>query len=337
MDSVLKQIQGLIVRGDEIAAKAQLLEYLDIYPNSADSWWLVSLLADNDSDAQLALKRCLECDGTHYDAKRALGKLKQQVKTSGQELSHDIKAPPKTAQPKPSARSTPKAKNEAPSVMNGVVAYYVKKGWEIKNFSPQQVAIQKTTGLAWGFAIIIAVIIPVFGWIVFLGNLFLRRRHEITLNYIPINQRVQITGRSVPNVQVDWNSIQNGRLPEPTTNYFGAFIGGTIVMLVLCSAFIAFVVAFGSNVNTFEVGDVVYIDHPATGNCHRVYRTASYSNPYSTTYPNGQSVVIEEMRKNENNETWYRISVDNDVLGWIPAEFLAETQPTLTTPRSFCQ
>lgn len=331
MDSVLKQIQDLIVRGDEIAAKAQLLEYLDIYPDSADSWWLVSLLADNDSDAQLALKRCLECDGTHYDAKRALGKLTQQVKTSGQELSHDIKAPPKTAQPKP------KVKTEAPSVMNGVVAYYVKKGWEIEGFTPQRVTVKKTLGLSWGLAIILAVIIPVFGWIVFLGNLFIRRRHEIILNYIPINQRVQISGRSVPNIQVDWNSIQNRRLPEPSANYIGAFIGGTIVMLALCGAFIGFVVAFGSDTNTFEVGDIAYIDHPATGICHSVYRTASYVNPYPETYPNGQQVFIEEVRNNENNETWYRISAEGDIIGWIPAEFLSDTQPNFTTPLNFCQ
>lgn len=330
MDAVLKTIQSLIVRGDEIAAKAQLLEYLDVHPKSADGWWLVSLLANTDEDVELALKQCLAYDSAHYEAKRALAKLTQHIRTASRSPTTSEQAKSKTP-----VKLAQNKKAEPPQILNTAVAHYMKKGWEIKSFSPHQVTVQKTLGLAWGLAIILAVVIPVLGWILFFGNLFMRRRHEIKLNYLPLNQRVQVTGRSVPNVQVDWNTVRRGNMPMPQINYVGALVGGIILMLVLCGAFFGFIIAVGTDNAEFEVGDIAYIDH--LGSCHNVYRTASYRSPHNTTYPNGYQVIIEEISEDVLGETWYRLSADSENIGWIPPDYLSHTQPRFIPSAGICR
>lgn len=318
MDTVLRTIQNLIVRGEEIAAKAQLLEYLDLNPTSADGWWLVSLLADNADDSQTALKQALKFDSTHYEAKKALQKLKQKSK------------------PEPHAKQ--KTSDQPPPILSAAISEYVKKGWQIKKYNAQQVSLEKTVGLAWGIAFIIAALIPVLGWVIFFGNLFVRRRHEIKLAYLPLNQRVQVSGRSVRNIQLDWNAVRRGHLPIPQTNYIGALIGGLVLMLVACGAFIGFVAAFGTDAPQFDEGEIAYIDHGFTENCHQVYRTASFASPYAQKYPNGQQVVVQSIDDSDSADIWYLVtSIDSEDIGWLPEDYLSPTKPTRSVPLNFCQ
>ncbi len=337
MDVVLRTIQSLIVRGEEIAAKAQLLEYLDVHPTSADGWWLVSLLADNDDDTQAALKQSLKYDSTHYEAKKALQKIAQKAKIA-QASPSSASINSQTEVKEKNKTSTKNAPDQPPPILSAAISYYVKNGWQIKKFNPEQVTIEKTTGLAWGFAFIIAALIPVLGWIVFLGNLFVRRRHEIKLTYLPLNQRVQILGRSVPDIQVDWNGIRRGHLPTPQTNYIGALIGGLVIMIGVCGAFIGFVVLFGSDAPEFDEGEIAYIDHGVTDNCHQVYRTASFTNPYTNKYPNGYQVIVQIVDNSDVNDVWYLVtSIDAEEIGWLPEDYLSPTRPSRSIPLNFCQ
>jgi hypothetical protein len=80
LNPTLRQIKDLIDKGDEVLAKAEILQFLAGNPESADAWWLVSLLAGDKDDEKLALQKALTLDGTHYEARRGLERLEKAAK-----------------------------------------------------------------------------------------------------------------------------------------------------------------------------------------------------------------------------------------------------------------
>lgn len=314
----LTEIKRLIDKGEEILAKARLLEFLDFNPDSADAWWLAFLLTEPEDDRKTVLERVLSLDRNHLEARRALEKL-QPKKTS---------PPPKSA-PQPTASTT-----EPAPIMNAAVLSYLQKGYSVTTITHSRTVLEKRTGLSWTVAVTIAILTGGLGLIVLFANFFLRRRHRIILDLLP-NNRITVSG-SVPTRIIDMNAASRGQVPTPQINVVMAYIYGTIISVVACGVLFGALFYLSLQEAELAEGDSAYVVGGPGERCIETNIVPAISGGRSGQVAVGTQVEIIEVQETFD-DTWFRIGVDGLVRGWLPEEHLSSDAPSLSVGINACE
>lgn len=316
----LVEIKRLIDKGEELLAKARLLEFLDLNPDSADGWWLVSLITGSDEDRKTVLERVLRLDPTHHDARRALERL----------LPQPAPAPPKR-------KVAPTAVQDSegmPQIMSGAVLAYLQKGYSVTKVGPTRTILEKTTGLSWWLAITIMALTGGLGAIVLFANFFMRRRHRIILDVMP-NNRVAISG-SVKRQILDVRAVSRGDVPVPSTNILMAFVYGTLSAVVVCGALVGVLVYIGLQEPDLAVGDRAYVVGETGQRCIETHLLPGASLTGFTQIAVGTEVEIAEV-DDTYDEPWYRVELNGVMQGWLPENNLSDESPALSVGLNACQ
>jgi len=114
VSAALRQIYQLIKTGDNPQAKKLLAEFLKANPQSADGWYLASLLTDNPNAKMQALERALAINPQHKAATNALMKLWPDVPEQTSDASNDPFAAPPVADSASVPVATDKPASAAP-------------------------------------------------------------------------------------------------------------------------------------------------------------------------------------------------------------------------------
>ena len=314
----LFEIKQLIDKGEEILAKARLLEFLDINPDNADAWWLAFLLTEPEQDRKAVLERVLSLNRNHLEARRALEKLQ----------------PRKTTAPSKPTRQPTASTPEPSPIMNAAVLSYLQKGYSVTTINQSRTALEKRTGLSWGVAITIAVLTGGLGLIVVFANFFMRRRHRIILDLLP-NNRVTASG-SVPTRVIDMNAASRGQVPIPQINVVRAYIYGTILSVVACGVLVGALLYVGLQEPELAVGDSAYVVGGPGERCIETKFVPSASGMRWSQLATGTRVEIVEVQ-NIFDEKWFQVEVDGIARGWIPKDHLSSDAPSLSVGINACE
>jgi len=368
LEALLQHIKTLIDHKDEIQAKAQLLDVLQRDPDNVQGWWLASQLAETEEDTRLLLEKVLNLNPSHPQALRELKKLivkQERAVQSTEALTGTTarpnagpnpfftntpvptQAPTSTAKSTSQSTSTTKSTSQTaksspasgaqPSPLALVVYQYQQKGWKIQRADKnQQAVISKMTGISWTVAIIIAAIVPVFGWILLLSNLFLHREREIFLKQV--GNTVEVSG-AVPRRTLDMKSLQGNNLPTPDIQYLRAFGFGTGLLVMLCIGFVGLIYVITPEDDSLAIGTQVYLVQDVTvGGCVALYANPEDYSPQEDRYPLGYLVEIAGKREIDD-VMWYQLKVASttNVIGWVDENKVAKEEPLTQFPLNFCQ
>jgi hypothetical protein len=313
----LVKIKRLIDKGEDLLAKASLLEFLDLNPDNANAWWLVSLITSSDEDRKSVLERVLKLDPSHYEAQRSLEQLQRQKPASA---------------PKVKQKETT---SEGPSpAMSAAVLAYLQNGYSVTKVSPSRTILEKTTGMNWWLAITIATLTGGLLTPVLFANFFLRRRHRIILDVISDN-RVTASG-SVRTQVLDSRAVSRGQIPTPSTNRLMAYVYGMILTVVACGVLFGGLAYIGLQEGPLEVGDRAYVVGGPTERCIETNVVPVASSGRQARIAVGSEVEIIDIEETFSNK-WYRIEVDEIGRGWIAEEHLSSEAPDLAVGISACQ
>ncbi|MCI0714167.1 MAG: SH3-like domain-containing protein [Chloroflexi bacterium] len=314
----LIEIKRLIDKGEEILAKARLLDFLDFNPESADAWWLAFLLTEPEDDRKTVLDRVLSLDRHHLEARRAMEKWQ----------------PKKTPTPAKPATKQVASTAEPSAIMNAAVLSYLQKGYSVTTISQARTVLEKRTGLSWTVAITIAILTGGLGLIVVFANFFLRRRHRIVLDLLP-NNRVTVSG-SVPTRVIDMNAASRGQVPTPQISVVRAYVYGTIILAVACGVLSAALVYFAVQEAELAVGDSAYVVGDPGEQCIQANIIPVENGGRRSRLAVGTEVEIVEIDETFG-ETWYRVEIDGIVQGWLPEEHLSSDAPSLSAGINACE
>jgi hypothetical protein len=360
LDPLLIEIKNQIDRGVTLSAKAMLLPYLKENPNSADAWWIMSLLTDQDSDRVLALQKALSIDPSHYEASQDYAHFQEQLPNAAPEIAPSKPTPPPTPAAAPatvasvSIRPLPAepAKSEAPSkkppkqsskdqsssLMEDTIQAYIKKGWTVSSAKKQDAVLEKSTGISWGWAIA-SLVIPLAGVVIFFANFFMRRHYRIHLTLIKQGHEIEIRGKDFRSV-LNSGNLRIGGVPMPKLpSGMNALMGGAFISIILCCvAPFGLATWAGSQIDPtptpiaprFSVGQNVFLDSPDGEVCVDLY------DEMESTFSVGQLPVgwllTVESSVQVGEDFWYQVRSSRPQLtGWVAEDYLSDLPPGMGT------
>jgi hypothetical protein len=364
LDPRLIEIKTQIDRGVSLAAKAMLLPYLKENPNSADAWWLMSLLTDQDGDRGLALQKALSIDPTHYEASVDYAAFQERLPKSAPEVAPQkptsppapVAAPSTVAsvsiRPLPAAPATP-AKSVAPSkkptpeqsskgktssLMEDTIQAYVKKGWTITSAKNQDAVLEKSTGISWGWAIA-SLVIPLAGVVIFFANFFMRRHYRIHLTLIKQGHEIEIRGKDFRSV-LNSGNLRIGGVPMPKfPSGMNALMGGAFISIILCCiAPFGLATWAGSQVDPtptpiaprFSVGQNVFLDSPEGEVCVDLYDEMESITSLGQL-PVGWLLNVQSSVQ-VGQDFWYQVRSNRpQLVGWVAEDYLSNLPPGMGT------
>jgi len=363
LDPLLIEIKSQIDRGVGLAAKAMLLPYLRENPNSADAWWLMSLLTDQDSDRVLALQKALSIDPTHYEAGLDYAAFQERLPKSAPEIAPPKPTPPPTPvaapstgasvsiRPLPAATATPEksaapskkppkqsSKDQSSSLMEDTIQAYIKKGWTVSSAKNQDAVLEKSTGISWGWAIA-SLVIPLAGVVIFFANFFMRRHYRIHLTLIKQGHEIEIRGKDFRSV-LNSGNLRIGGVPMPKfPSGMNALMGGAFLSIILCCVAPFGLASWaGSQIDPtptpiaprFSVGQNVFLDSPDGDVCVNLY------DEVESTFSVGQLPVgwllIVQSSVQIGEDFWYQVRANRpQLVGWVAEDYLSELPPSMGT------